>query len=341
MKLSIEQIRKITKGVERVTEEKEGFCFYRFSKEEEDFYWERAKDDYYIRTKYTAGVRFLFRTNSKKLTLKTELSMAGSRRYFSFDVYVNDEPVGYLDNFSEIGLPRNYITTEVPIADSYERTFSLGEGDKTVCVYFPWSMKAAIKEVSIDDDAYVEAIDIDKKMICYGDSITQGYDVQRSALRYASQIAEALGAEEINKAIGGEKFVPGLAKIKARYNPDSILVAYGTNDWSHLKREEFQTNCAEFLKTISGNYPDAEIFVLTPIWRGDMMGERKLGKFEEVGKFIKAFTAPYKNIRVIDGLNLVPNEEIYYADGIIHPNDKGFTRYFQNLRKQIIKHNGV
>lgn len=336
MKLSIEQIRRITKGAERVIEEKEGFCFYRFSEEEEDFYWERAKDDYYIRTKYTAGIRFLFRTNSKNLTFKTVLSMTGSRKYFSFDVYANGELVGYLDNFSETGLPQNYITTEVPIADFYEKAFSLGEGDKTVRVYFPWSMKATIKEVSIDDDAYIEAIDIGKKMICYGDSITQGYDVQRPALRYAAQIAEALGAEEINKAIGGERYVPGLAKIKAGYNPHYILVAYGTNDWTHLASEVFRPNCAEFLKAISENYPDAVIFVLTPIWRGDMMEERKFGKFEDVSKYIKELAAPYKNIRVIEGFDLVPKEESYYADGFLHPNDKGFTHYFLNLRRQIL-----
>lgn len=340
MKLNIEQIRKITKGAERITEEEKGFCFYRFSEEEAKFYRARAEEKndpfMYERTKYTAGIRFLFRTNSKILTLKTILSMAGSRRYFSFDIYVNNEPIGYIDNFSEIGLPQNYITTEVPIADSYEKTFMLGEGDKTVCVYFPWSMIATIQEVSIDDGAYIEPIDIKKKIICYGDSITQGYDVQRTSLRYAAQIAEALGAEEINKAIGGERFVPGLAKIKANYNPDYILVAYGTNDWTHHAKEKFQTNCSEFLKTISENYPSTEIFVLTPIWRGDMMQEKALGNFEEVGEYIKEFTVPYKNFQVIDGFNFVPHEPTYYADGWLHPNDKGFMCYYENLKKLIL-----
>lgn len=340
MKLSIEQVKSITKGAERITEEAKGFCFYRFSEEEGEFYRERAKEKndpfMYERTKYTAGIRFLFRTNSKTLTLKTILSMAGSRRYFSFDVYVNNEPIGYIDNFSEMGLPQNYITTEVPIAESYEKIFELGEGDKTVCVYFPWSMIAMIQEVSIDDGAYIEAIDLKKKIICYGDSITQGYDVQRSSLRYAARIAEALGAEEINKAIGGERFVPGLVEIKVDYQPEYILVAYGTNDWTHHGFDVFQGNCKAFLKAVSENYPDTTIFVLTPIWRGDMMQEKKSGEFEDVGKYIKEFAVPYKNIHVIDGFDLVPKDGTYYADGWLHPNDKGFMCYYENLKKQIL-----
>lgn len=61
-----------------------------------------------------------------------------------------------------------------------------------------------------------------------------------------ARLADALGAEEVNKAIGGECFFPELAATKEDFQPEYITVAYGTNDWSRKLAEEFQTNCRAF-----------------------------------------------------------------------------------------------
>ena len=333
MKLNITQVREIAKGAVRVTEEKDGFHFYRFTKEQEELY-NNTNKDFYQKTFATAGIRLTFKTDSRTLFLKTVTSKGSSRTYFSFDIFADGKPVGYLDNFSGVELPEKYPEAKLP-QGAFEKTFSLGEGEKTVCVYFPWSVQSVVEEISIDDGAYIEPVKTEKKMLTFGDSITHGYDALRPSMRYAARLADALGAEEVNKAIGGECFFPELAATKEDFQPEYITVAYGTNDWSRKSAEEFRTNCRAFYTALSENYPEAKIYAFTPIWRKDLNVEKKFGKFEDVEKYIRECVEGLKNVMVISGFDLVPEDEMYFADRSLHPNDEGFDFYFKNLYKKL------
>ena len=44
---------------------------------------------------------------------------------------------------------------------------------------------------------------------------------------------------------------------------------------------------------------------------------------------------PYKNITVINGFDFVEQDESFFADLRLHPNDKGFESYFKALSKKI------
>ena len=272
MKLTLNQIREITKGAVRIEEENGEIRFYRFTKEQEELY-KVTNEDFYIKTFATAGVKLCFKTDTKSLYLKVNTQKASSRRYFSFDIYADGRYVDWLDNFSDIELPVNYTTVELPLG-SFSKTVQFEDGIKTVCIYFPWSVAAAIEEISVDDGCLIEPISIPKRILVYGDSITHGYDALHPYNRYASRFAEALGAEEVNKAIGGEMFFPELAKLKDDFVPDYITVAYGTNDWNKIDEETFKNNCRDFYTTLSKNYPDSQIFAITPIWRKDLNEER-------------------------------------------------------------------
>lgn len=336
MKLSMEQIEKITKGAVRVLKESDGFHFYRFTGEQEEVY-EKVKPDFWSKTFSTAGIRMEFKTDSKELFLKAVISEGSSRKYFSFDVFVNGEPVGYLDNFSGVELPEKYNEADLPFGE-FEKTFTLGDGEKTVCIYFPWSVKAVIEEIAIDDDATLEPIEAKKKLLVYGDSITHGYDALRPSHRYASQIAEAFGFEEINKAIGGEQFFPELAEQEDDFVPDYIMIAYGTNDWDSVTREVFREHCEGFFDALTKNYPDTPIFALTPVWRKRESEDRVFGSFTDVDPFMREILKPYKNITVISGYEFIPKDISYFADKSVHPNDMGFEHYFTNLYAELKSH---
>lgn len=333
MKLNIEQIKAITRGAVRVTEEGEAFRFYRFTKEQEELY-RITSEDFFRKTFSTAGVRLVFKTNSQTLYLRTEVFKGSSRKYFSFDVLVDGKPVGYLNNFSDVEMPKAYTGVDLPFG-THEKTFDLGEGDKTVCVYFPWSVKPFVEEISIDDGAYVEPVKAEKKLLVYGDSITHGYDALKSANRYAARLADSLGVEEINKAIGGETFFPALAELKDDFEPDYITVAYGTNDWSHTSEELFKKNCKAFYTALTKNYPNAKIFAITPIWRKDHEAWRPFGPFVNVEKDIREAVESLENVTVIPGFDFVPKDPDYFSDLSLHPNDEGFDHYFNNLQPKI------
>ena len=153
----------------------------------------------------------------------------------------------------------------------------------------------------------------------------------RPSNRQVGRLAEMLGAEEISKAVGAERYDPELAALRDDFDPDYIVVAYGTNDFSGLTPEVFTANCNGFYEALGRNYPKAKIFAITPIWRADMDNPRAFTSFFDIEKGIRAATANMENVVVIDGMELVPHDSVYYADGRLHPNDAGFEHYFQNL----------
>jgi lysophospholipase L1-like esterase len=337
MRLGLNDYRKITLGCATVTKENGKIRFHRFTKEEELFYQQR---DAMLGRKFSdrcsapAGVKLCFATSSKSLKITVITGAATSRSYFSFDVFENDRLLGYLANFNEEELLENYTEQEFPLG-KYEKRFVLSDGKNKVTICFPWSVFIDDIEIELDDGADIDVIKPQKKLLVYGDSITQGYDAIRPSNRYASRIAEFLGAEEINKAIGGEIFVPPLVKEKLDFEPDYIIVAYGTNDWSTTDGKEFYQNVKSFYASLSKNYPGVPIFAITPIWRLNFEEYKPFGNFFSVERIIREATLNFKNVSVISGFELVGHDKKLYADLRLHPRDAGFNEYYENLSKKI------
>ena len=335
MRLTLEQVKTITKGAVRVLEENDGFKLFRFTEEQMELY-KQAKPALCAKTFCTSGMRFVFKTDSRTLSLKAVVSRRSSRTYFSFDVFKDGQLVGYLDNFTGVDLPKKYATFPLPLGE-VSKTFELGEGIKTITVYLPWNVEVLFEEIAIDDGAFIESIKTDKMLLVYGDSITQGFDALRPSNRYAARIADSLGAEEINKAIGGEVFFPELAETDEDFVPDYITVAYGTNDWSKKPRDTFKTNSKKFYTILSKKYPNTKIFAITPIWRKDHQEYREYGQFEDVINDMQEAVRGLENVYFIKGIDFVPKDENYFADLRLHPNDEGFDYYFKGLNAEIQK----
>lgn len=339
MKLNLSQIKEITLGAARVEEIDNNVHFYRFTKEQEELYrnrhlYNKHSHDPYIKTFSTSGVQMRFRTDSQSLLIDVDAAKGSTRRYFSIEVFVNGKRIDAIKNFSEEELFGDFTKWEFPLG-SFSKTFDLGEGEKEVRVYFPWSVKAILKEMRLDDGAFLAPVKPRKQLLCFGDSISHGYDVLYPSNKYLTKLADVLDAEEHNKAIGGEVYFPELAKTREDFEPDYIIVEYGSNDWSKRTQEELTQNCRAFLCNVSGNYPGAQIFVTTPIWRKDMHKETACGDFLRVGEIIKEQAIGIENISVIRGFEFVPQDETLFADLKLHPSDKGFEYFLENLLKGI------
>ena len=337
MNLSIEMIRAAALGVSSVTEENGKPRFDRFNEAERNMYYNlmpNGTHPFSLRSLCSAGVKLCFRTDSPILVLSVEVEQYSSRSFFSFDVTANDAHIGSLCNFTEETLAKDY--TQTPFAlGAFEKTFLLGEGEKTVSIYFPFGAKVTDFKLGLAEGASFAPVKPKKRLLVYGDSITQGYDARYPSRRYGARLANALEAEEINKGIGGEVFRPRLAELSDEKDIDYITVAYGTNDWSSLNREDFEPNMRAFYKTLSERYPDARIFAITPIWRKDLEAEKPMGAFSNIGNMIAEAVKDLENVTVIEGIDLVPHDENLFADLRLHPRDEGFDFYAENLIKKI------
>ena len=332
MNLSLEQIKSIAKGVARVEQIDEGIALLRFTKEQEDAYKER-NTDFYKKTFATAGVRLEFITDSTSLFLKANVRPASSRRFCTHDIFCKGKLIGQLGHSSD-----NFSPDAEPITLSGK--FYLGEGEKIICICFPWSYASEICELSLDDGASLFQTTKSRNMIMFGDSITHGYDAFSTSNSYASRITDILDASVINKGIGGEVFWPELACMRDDVNPDIITVAYGTNDWGGVctSKEEFESNGKAFFENLSETYPDTKIFALSPIWRADYIKLSNVGDFSYIHEYFDKMADEIKNVIHINAYNFVPHDAYLLSDRVVHPNDEGFEYYANALYNEIKKY---
>lgn len=334
MNLTYQQICEAAWGTACMTEEADGIHFHRFTKAEQELYQHRREFDD-LRARATAGIALCFQTDSPTLTLKGSFQKAHSRTYCAVDVTINGQYIGSADNFSHLNMVPPY-TEDIPGMDrNFEQTFALGEGEKTVKVHLAWSAHTVLEQVALAEESSFAPVRSQRQILFYGDSITQGYDALRPINRYAAKIAAALDAEEFNKAIGGEQFFPELARLKLPLKPDVVVVAYGTNNWGLGLREDLLKNAPAVYKAVLENYPEAKIYALLPLWRKESAVDRAYGSFDQMREDLRGIAESIPGLTIIDCYDFIPHEESYYADLRLHPTDKGFERYAENLLKII------
>ncbi len=333
MKLKLSQIKEITTGAIRIDEVSNGIEFYRFSKEQDEFYQKRHPD-LHQRSLPPSSVKMHFKTDSRTLSLSGVANDAMSCSFYSFDVFVNGEFYDSIDNFSDVDTSGVYAATSFPLGE-FSKTFSFDDGIKEVAVYFPCSVRPTIYNISVDDGAFIEPIKQNKKLLCYGDSITQGMCALHASKNYATILADALGAEILNKGVGGERFVPELLDFEENFDPDYITVAYGTNNWWDADAAQFKSDVKNFFSKLVALYPKALIYAVLPIWRADMNECRAVSVISNIEEIIKSEIIDMENVVILEGMDLVPQSPEMFADAFLHPNDEGFIHYGNNLYRKI------
>ena len=207
--------------------------------------------------------------------------------------------------------------------------FTLPEGTHKVVIYLAVDATMLIKNFSIDSS--YEAPVKNTKVLWLGDSITQGYGSLRSSESYVSITNRTFDYDIINQGIGGYIYdCKSLMKMPG-YVPDKIVVAHGTNQYG----DKDMSAVEKYYEVLTGIYgTEIPVYCITPIWRGDNI--EALPVFYTFCENVKKVASKYPNVRIIDGLDLVPHLEEYYTDNL-HPNLLGTETYAANLVKELKK----
>ncbi len=320
-KVDNETLKSLVKGALRFLEKENRLVLRRFTQKQEVFFDETLNYvNKPLKAKASASMLLDMVTNTQKIELSVKTFGDSTRRPCFLDVYCDNELVAHC-GYAQI--EEGAITVNL----------QLKNGKKRITIFLPTLSDGQIESLSIDDNASVEALYSDKKFLFLGDSITQGYVAEYPSRTYANQVVRAFDADVVNQAIGGAYFhAPDLSEIN--YNPTTVFVAYGTNDWAH--GYELEKNATEYFAKLVKLFPNARVVCITPIWRGDVgvRGATATMPFNKVGELIENVCKKF-NISVIDGSKLVDAELSNFIQDCLHPNDKGFDQYAQNLIKQL------
>ncbi len=338
MLLNFNDIIKCASGYEKAVETDVGVELLRFTDSELAVYQNNTG---LLPRLYTpAGVKLRFKTDARAISIQLFTKNGTDRLFFALDVYSNDSFVGSIKNYDTERMTGAYSESggkavEYPSGD-FSGEFVLGEGEKTIKIFLPWSLPTVIKNIELSEATFFTPQPYEKTMLIYGDSITHGYDSINPSRAYSVRLAETFGAKCHIKAIGGDVFRPALADAATERGYDYISIAYGTNDYGTYSRiEDFREKAEAFISTVCKKFPSSRIFVITPIWRKNLRKESDTYNMQAIHDTIKSVCAPLPNVKCIYGWDLLPHDEALYGDLCLHPSNKGFDHYTANLLKEI------
>ena len=316
MRLTNEEMISLALGAVR-TEEKDGIVHFHKCTEKQLAAWYAESEVLGYRSEATTGIRLDFYTNSDSIAFYVA-------RGGKFEVKINGMITHmYLDGESERDFRASLATPQ------------RGKGErKRITVVFPAHSIGLIKDLELDDGSYYEPVKPEKKVLFMGDSITQGCAAYFDSLSFAYRLTDFFELNSVINGIGGAYFLPK-AFDTPDFDPEAVIIAYGTNDYFHFPNDEVRRRLAkEFLDLIKDAYGTKKVFVISPIWRANDKCEPLGEKFHEFRLYIEAL-ARERGFFAIDGLTLVPPQPKMYNDKYLHPGDLGFSLYAENLIKQI------
>ena len=276
-----------------------------------------------IRSRCPSGASIALRTDACTAEISLKL-LDRARDYAGIDVEVDGAIVN-----SVVAEPAGD-TLEVPLFE-----FD-GPAMRTVHVYLPQTVEFLISSLSVDGGTTLEPVATGKiRILCLGDSITQGMNARHPASVYTTGLARGLVAEVLNQGVGGHVFDPASFDRGLPFEADIVTVAYGTNDWNaNCTATELRNNVVAYVAAIRTRYPKARIIVATPIWRAIGDERRATGTLTECSRVIAEASTQVDRVEVIDGLQMVPHRAEFLPDGT-HPNDEGFFHYSAGLCRSI------
>ncbi len=306
MIISTEELKKYYHGAYSFAETEDGYLqAFQYTQAQMD-YFKGAFEFWYDRCMATTSKTLEFRTAATQVALEYKFLWTGSQDSFELCVNNRIEKIIYVKD----------LETEGSVS------FTMESGEKDVVIYLPADATVVIRNLSAD--AELTPVMAKEKVLWLGDSITQGYGPLRSAQTYVSVANRLLHYEIINQGIGGYIYDKKSLMPMEGYRPDKIIVALGTNQfWTETMKD-----VEEYYEVLTSIYKDIPILCITPIWRGDNPdGLQTLIRF---CVRLKEIVGRYKQIRLVDGFELVPHLSEYYLDNL-HPNQLGAEVYGRNL----------
>lgn len=133
---------------------------------------------------------------------------------------------------------------------------------------------------------------------------------------------------------GSSGFVYDEGSVEKVCDPKIVITAYGINDYGRKTIEQLEEYAVTFFKKLRKTYKDAKIVSILPLWTIWDSDVKDFGIVQRT-----CLTRVYEKYSdyIIDGHNMMPHNKEYLGDGVVHPNDKGFEYYCNNLTNELKK----
>ncbi|MBQ8689434.1 MAG: hypothetical protein IJ515_03625 [Clostridia bacterium] len=279
----------------------------------------------------TAGGRVRFRTNSSYVAISAKMENVGKMSHFAlcgssgFDLYANGK----------------YVKTYIPpfnIIDGYEGVIELGASEEAdITINFPLYSDVCELYIGLEDKATVSEptpYRIEKPIVYYGSSITQGGCASRPGSSYQSIISRRFDADYINLGFSGNaKGEDEIADYIKNLDMSLFVYDYDFNapDLAHL----VATHERMFLKIREAN-PELPIVIMSKP-KYELTPSDYARREAIIKTYENALARGDKNVYFIPGSQLMELAKLEGTVDSTHPTDLGFYSMAMTLSDMLAK----
>ena len=284
----------------------------------------------------TAGGRVRFSTNSKNVAIHAVMPSIGRMDHFAFT------GSGAFDLYVKVGTRYRFYRSFRPNYKSYgyETTVSFETAEwRQLMIHFPLYSSVTSLYIGLDPAAVLdhgEKYAIEKPVVYYGSSITQGGCASRPGNSYQALISMDTDADFINLGFSGSaKGEPAIREYMANLDMSCFVLDY---DHNAPNADHLAATHEPLFKAIREKHPTLPvIFVTKPDTNSIFFG---MGAKNDMSKrrdivhttYMNAMKAGDKNVYFVDGDSLFNGYhwDCCTVDGC-HPNDAGFFRMAERI----------
>lgn len=327
--------------------------------------------------KFPSGIRLRFTTSADLITLKVRVSrlvitgLAENVRPAGFDLLVNG-----VENQSQEAHNGNILrlTSTAPSVfsetleegESDTLTFSgLGDESKNIEIWFPTSAIVEVNEVAASSEITAAPLDLRKRWLHYGSSISQSGEALRAMDAWVMRAAQLLNLNVTNFGLAGQCQLDGfVARTMAALPADLITLKLGINviNADSMRERAFIPAVHNFLDILRESQPLTPIIVISAIWcpfHEDTPGPTMIEGSELYGKerptelatgaltltrtrkILEEIVATRAdvNLHYMNGLTLFSQSDEDNLPDKLHPNSAGYRlmgERFADLQKSFI-----
>ena len=273
----------------------------------------------------TAGGRLRFRTDSSCVIIHAKMPHIGKMSHFAlcgssgFDLYVDNEyQASFLPPFS--------------VSDGYQSLVDFKSSQtREITLHFPLYSDVSELYIGLDSTATLEKANsykIEKPIVCYGSSITQGGCASRPGNAYPAILSRRLNAESLNLGFtGNAKGEPAMAEYIKQLPMSAFVYDY---DHNAPTPEHLENTHERMFQIIREENPTLPIILLSrPKYKLTEDDKTRLAIIKRT--YENALAKGDQNVYLIDGPTLMQYAKTEGTVDGCHPTDYGFYSMAETL----------
>lgn len=298
-------------------------------------YRERVREPVWNLATQPSGGRIRFATDSGALALRAHFPSLG---------HMNNMPrVGQLG--IEVRVDGEFWRPVFPAGDDpdVEEVVFSGHPPKRreICMYLGPYAPVELRAIGLADDAVVEppaAFAVERPVVYYGSSITQGGCASRAGMTYQAIVSRRLNVDFVNLGFSGNgRGEPELAEAMVEIDASCYVVDFCQNCPT---LDELRSRYAPFLAILRDSRPETPIVCVTAIFSTNEVLNPETARQPGMREIIREAVAERRamgdgNITLVEGHELLGPDD---RDGLVdmsHPNDLGFVAMADGLEPHL------